>query len=56
MNVGFHTRKVTFTWLLLSSGREQLKEAQSRFLQLWAANHSDLCLVSQNPKHLSPPR
>lgn len=40
MNVGFHTLKVTFTWLLLFSGREQLNEAQSRFLQLWAANHS----------------
>lgn len=40
MNVGFHTLKVTFTWLLLFSGREQLNEAHSRYLQLWAANHS----------------
>lgn len=40
MNVGFHTLKVRFTWLLLFSGREQLNAAQSRFLQLWAANHS----------------
>lgn len=40
MKVGFHSLKLTFTWLLVFSGMEQLKEAHCRFWQLCTTKHS----------------